>query len=58
MSVIAVTDVKKNASGVIPLKNISINNSTIQFYCPQTAPVTLSMYALNGHLVERSSTRH
>jgi len=51
MSVITVTDVNKTASGAIPLKNISINNSTIRFYCAETAPVTLSMYALNGHCV-------
>jgi Endoglucanase len=51
MSVITVTDVKKNASEAIPLKNISINNSTIQFYCPETSPVTLSIYSLSGRCV-------
>jgi hypothetical protein len=51
MSVISVTDVKKTAFGANSLKNISIDNSTIQFYCPETAPVTLSIYALNGQCV-------
>jgi hypothetical protein len=51
MSVISVVDVKKPAAGAVSGKNISINNSTIQFYCAETSPVTVSMYALNGHYV-------
>jgi flagellar hook assembly protein FlgD len=46
-------DVKHPVAGSISVKNISINNSTVRFYCAETSPVTLSMYALNGRLVKR-----
>ena len=51
MSVIPVGNVNKPAVAV-SAQTISINNSTIQFYCPETSPVALSMYSLNGHFVE------
>jgi flagellar hook assembly protein FlgD len=51
MSVIPVGNIQKPAAGAVSAKNISINNSTIQFYCAETSPVTVSMYALNGHYV-------
>lgn len=61
MSVITVTDVKKTAFGAISLKNISLDNSNIQFYCSETAPVTLSIYTLSGRcvrtLIDRTLTK-
>jgi len=59
--VISVTDVKKTAFGAISVKNISIDNSKIQFYCSETAPVTLSIYTLSGQcvrtLIDRTLTK-
>jgi hypothetical protein len=51
--VILAVDVKKPAAGSAFAKNISINNSTVQFYCAETSPVTLSMYAPDGRLVKK-----
>jgi endoglucanase len=51
--VTSVVDVKKPAAGAAFAKNISINNSTVQFYCDETSPVTLSLYALDGRLVKK-----
>jgi hypothetical protein len=40
-----------NALPHVEGKNFSIGNSTIHFFCPQTSPVTVALYALNGHYV-------
>ena len=53
MSVIPVGNIQKPAAGAVSAKNISINNSTIQFYCAETSPVTVSIYTLSGHCMEK-----
>jgi hypothetical protein len=45
--------VQQPVGGSTSGQTISINNSTIQFYCAETSPVTLSIYALNGHFVSK-----
>ena len=46
-----VSAVKQPVGKSTPGHNIVITNSAIQFYCAETSPVTLSIYALNGHCV-------
>jgi hypothetical protein len=48
MPVISLVDVKKTAAKAVSGRNISIDNSTIRFYCDETSSVTVSMYTLNG----------
>jgi len=52
--VISVTvGVKHSVAPSASAPNFSMSNSTIQFYCDQTSPVTLSMYTLSGRLAMR-----
>lgn len=46
-----IVDVKKTAGQPVFGGNFSINNSTIRFFCTETSPVTLSIYAVDGRYV-------
>ena len=54
MSVIPVVDVKYPATGSFSAApQVAISNSVIQFSCAETSPVAMSLFALNGRLVEK-----
>jgi hypothetical protein len=48
--VVVAVDVKSPAKATVLAKDISIDNSTVQFFCSETSPVTLSLYSLGGRL--------
>jgi len=50
VSVMSVVDVKHPVDRLPTVQDISVVNSTIQFNCAETSPVTLSMYSLAGRL--------
>jgi hypothetical protein len=52
MSVISVGIAQKPAAESVGAIKFFIDNSTIQFYCAETSPVTVSMYALNGRFIK------